>query len=138
VVFCFSQKKVKNGGNGHWHKVEDTDVYGEDYRKYNCIVIGRALVLSKLEEGAKLWSIMSEQSFKDPKCSYVDAIGAFVKKMGDVIYFRKCHPPNAKSKLWKKLKEIKDIVYSVVGQVTRYMETYKAKEMELNAKCKRK
>jgi hypothetical protein len=34
--------------------VEDADTYGEEYKKYNRTVIGRALVLSKLEEAAML------------------------------------------------------------------------------------
>jgi hypothetical protein len=45
--------------------VEDADVYGIEYMKYNCTLIGRALVLVKLEEVAKLWAKMSDESFKD-------------------------------------------------------------------------
>jgi hypothetical protein len=48
--------------------------------------IGRALVLSKLEEVAMLHATTSEESFVGVKCSYVDAAGAFDKRMVDVIY----------------------------------------------------
>jgi hypothetical protein len=67
--------------------VEDTDVYGEEYKKYDRKLIGRALVLSKLEEVAKGGDTILEECFKDAKCSYVDAAGAFDKKMDDVINF---------------------------------------------------
>jgi hypothetical protein len=74
--FLFLQKRVEKGGDSHWNKVEDVDVYGKEYMKYNCIKIGSTLVRSKLEEAAKLWATMSEESFKDAECSYVDAMDA--------------------------------------------------------------
>jgi hypothetical protein len=57
-------------------------------------VIGRALVLSKLEEAAMLRAIRSEESFTSTKRSYLDATGAFNKRLatltsyisGGVIY----------------------------------------------------
>jgi hypothetical protein len=67
--------------------VEDVEVYGEEYMKYDCTLNGRALVLSKLEEVVKLRAIMSEESFKDVECSYVDAASAFDKKMDDIVHF---------------------------------------------------
>jgi hypothetical protein len=67
--------------------------------KYNRTLIGRALVLSRLKEAAKLWA------FKDVECSYVDATGASDKRMGDVVHLWKNHLHNAESKLWKKLRK---------------------------------
>jgi hypothetical protein len=92
--------------------VEDVDVYGEEYMKYDCTSIGRALVLSKLEEAT-----MSEESFKDAKCSYVDATGAFEKMMGDVIKIWKNHLHNVELESWKKLKENDDTLNIVFGLV---------------------
>ena len=68
-------------GNDKWYKVEDVDAYGEEYKKYNWIVINRALVLFKLEEATMLWATISEESFVGVKCSYVDATGKFNKMM---------------------------------------------------------
>jgi hypothetical protein len=67
--------------------VEDADIYGEEYMKYNRTLIGRALVLFELEEAAKFWGTILEESYKDAKCSNMDAAGVFDKKMGDVINF---------------------------------------------------
>jgi hypothetical protein len=67
--FRFPPKKVEKSGDGKWHEVEDADAYGEEYKKYNRMVIGRALVLSKLEEGAMFWATTSEESFMGAKCS---------------------------------------------------------------------
>jgi hypothetical protein len=84
--FQFPPKKVEKLGDGKWHKVEDTDAYGEEYKKYDWTVIGRALVLSTVEEAAMLRATTSEESFVGVKCSYVDAAGALDKKMADAIY----------------------------------------------------
>jgi hypothetical protein len=116
--------------------VEDIDVYREKYMKYDCTLIGRVLVLSKLEEIAKVWATMLEECFKDEKCSYVDVAGAFDKRMGDVINFWRKHLHNAESDSWKTLKKNDDIVNIVIGQVTRFIKTFFAKEVELSAKCK--
>ena len=64
--------------------------------KYNYTLIGRALVLSKLEEVAMLLLQCQRKSLKMQKCSYVDAMGAFDKRMDDVINFWKSHLHNAK------------------------------------------
>ena len=77
---------MEKSGDGKWHEVEDRDAYGEEYKKYNWMVIGRVLVLSKLEEAAMLRATTSEESFVVVKHSYVDALGVFDKKMADVIY----------------------------------------------------
>jgi hypothetical protein len=83
--FRFPPKKAEKSGDGKWHDVEDVDAYGEEYKKYDPTVIGRALVLSKLEEAAMLQATTSEESFTVVKCSYVDAAGAFDKRMANVI-----------------------------------------------------
>jgi hypothetical protein len=84
--FRFPPKKVEKSRDGKWHEVEDANTYGEEYKKYNQTVISRALVLSKLEEAAMLQATTSVESFVCVKCSYVDAAGAFDKRMADVIY----------------------------------------------------
>jgi hypothetical protein len=64
-------------------------------------VIGRALVLSKLEEAAMLRATTLEESFVVAKRSYVDAAGTFDKNMADVIYQWKRHLQDAESESWK-------------------------------------
>jgi hypothetical protein len=82
---------VEKLGDGKWYKVEDADAYGKEFKKYDQMVIGRILVLSKLEEAAMLQATTSEDSFMGAKCSYVDASGAFDKRMADVIYYWRRH-----------------------------------------------
>ena len=50
-----------------------------------------------LEESAKLWATMLEESFKDIEYSYVDVAGVFDKRMGNVINFWRNHPHNVES-----------------------------------------
>jgi hypothetical protein len=129
---------VEKSGDGKWHKVEDIGAYGEEYKKYGQIVIGRALVLLKLEEATMLWVTTSEESFMGAKCSYVDAAGAFDKRMADVIYHWRRHLHDVELELWKTKKGNDGAVDIVDSKVTRYMETFKAKEVELNPDRKRK
>ena len=77
---------MEKSRDGKWHEVEDADTYGEEYKKYNQTVIGRALVLSKLEEAAMLQAITLEESFMVVKYSYVDAASTFDNRMANVIY----------------------------------------------------
>jgi hypothetical protein len=101
-------------------------------------VIGRALVLSKLEEAAMLRATTSKESFVGIKCSYVDAVGAFDKRMADVIYQWRRHLEDAESESWKTQNGCDGAMDMVVSKVTRYMETFKAKEVELSPERKRK
>jgi hypothetical protein len=91
-----------------------------------------------LEEAAMLRATTSEESFMGAKCSYVDAAGVFDKRMADVIYRWRRHLEDAESESWKTQKGCDGIVDMVVSKVTRYMETFKAKEVELSPDRKRK
>ena len=66
-------------------------------------MIGRVLVLSKLEEATMLQATTSKESFKDVKCSYMDAAGAFDKKMDDVVYQWRCHLHDVEPTSWKMM-----------------------------------
>jgi hypothetical protein len=101
-------------------------------------VIGRALVLSKLEEVAMLRATTLEESFMVVKRSYVDAVGAFGKRMADAIYQWRRHLQDVELESWKTQKGCDGVVDMVVSKVTRYMETFKAKEVELSPEGKRK
>jgi len=136
--FRFPPKKVEKSGDGKWHEVEDADAYGEEYKEYDHTVIGRALVLSKLEEAAMLRATTSEESFVDAEHSYVDVAGAFDRRINDVIDHWRRHVGEAESNSWKIPKEFDAAVDTVVSKVTRYMETFKAKEVELGLERKKK
>ena len=125
-------------GYGKWHEVEDVDAYGEEYKKYDQMVIGKALVLSKLEEVGMLQAITSEESFVGVKCFCVDEAGAFRKRMANVRYHWRRHLKDVESKSWKTQKEYNDAMDVLVSKVRRYMETFKAKEVELSPDHKRK
>jgi hypothetical protein len=129
---------VEKSGDGKWHEVEDADTYGEEYKKYDRAVIGRALVFSKLEETAMLRATTSEESFTVVNRSYVDAAGTFDKRMAEVIYQWRRHLHDVESESWKTQKGCDGVVDMVVSKVTRYMETFKAKEVELSPERKRK
>ena len=55
--FRFPKKKVKKGVDNTWHETNNA-MYGEEYSKYDRTLIGRALILSKLEDAARLRATM--------------------------------------------------------------------------------
>lgn len=130
---------MEKSGDGKWHEVEDADAHGEEYKEYDQTVIGRALVLSKLEDAAMLRATMSEESFVDAEHSYVDVAGAFDKRINDLIDEWRRHVQDAASKpSWKTPEEFDAAVDTVVSKVTSYMETLEAKQVELSHDRKRK
>ena len=92
---------MEKSGDGKWYKVEDIDADGEEYKKYDQMVIGRALVFLKLEEVAMLQATTSEESFVAAKHSYMDVAGTFNKRMAIVIYHWRRHVEDTESKSWK-------------------------------------
>jgi len=137
--FRFPPKKVEKSGDGKWHEVEDADAYGEEYKKYDQTVIGRALFLSKLEDAAMLRATMSEESFVDAEHSYVDVAGAFDRRINDIIDEWRRHVVQDGSKLsWEAPKEFDAVVDRMVSKVTRCMETLEAKQVELGPDRKKK
>ena len=55
--FWFQKKEVKKGIDKTWHDTNNA-VHGEEYSKYDCTLIGRALILSKLEDAARFRATM--------------------------------------------------------------------------------
>ena len=60
-------------------------MYGEEYSRYDRTLIGRVLILSKLEDAARLRATISEDMFVDEENSYADVAGAFDKRINDII-----------------------------------------------------
>ena len=135
--FRFPPKKVERGEDGSWHEVEGDIVWGEEYKKYNRTLVGRALFLAKLEEAAKLRSSIQEASFEDVGCCYWDAVQAFDRRIGDVI-------ENWRSMLWKpeevlmlSFEENDKFIKKLVGRVEKAMEVLAAKRVDRGGKRKR-
>ena len=85
-----------------------------------------------------LQATTSKESFVGVKCSYVDVVGVFNKKMADVIYQQRHHLEDAKLESQKTQKRCNGAMDMVISKVTRYMEMFKAKEVELSPEHKRK
>ena len=96
------------------------------------------LVLSKLEEATMLWATTSEESFVDVENFYVDVASAFNRRINDVIDHLRRHIEDVESKSWKTPKEFDAALDTVVSKMTRYMETFKAKEVEFSLERKKK
>ena len=65
-------------------------------------------------------------------------IGHVDKRMADVIYQRRHHLEAAESESWKTQKGCDGTMDMVINKVMRYMEMFKAKEVELSHDRKRK
>jgi len=123
--FRFPKKEVNKGADNTWHEINDV-VYGEEYSKYDHSLIGRALVLSKLEEAARLHVAMSEDMFVDEDNFYTDIVGAFNKRINDVIDNWRHHMHSNSSTLVND----DDVVNLVVGRVNKFMKVLMAKQVD--------
>jgi len=103
-------------------------VYGEEYSKYDHSLIGRALVLSKLEEAARLRAATTEDMFVHEDNSYADVVGAFDKRINEVIELWRHHMHSNSSAF---LNNDDQMINLVVGRVNKFMEVLKAKQVDL-------
>ena len=135
--FRFPPKRAKKREDGSWHEVEDDIEFGEEYKKYNHTVVGRALFLAKLEEAAKQRSSTDEASFKDVGCCYWDAVHAFDRRIGDVIQYWRNMLEKPQEKLLISLEENDAFVNKVVERIEKAMEVFAAKKVDPSGKRKR-
>jgi RING-H2 zinc finger domain len=135
--FRFPPKRAEKREDGSWHEVEDEFELGEDYKKYNRTVVGRALFLAKLEEAAKQRSSTGEASFKDVGCCYWDAVHAFDKRIGDVIQYWRNMLGKPQGKLLMSFEENDAFVNKVVERIEKAMEIFGAKKVDRTGKRKR-
>ena len=108
-------------------------MYGEQYSKHDRTLIGRALILSKLEEAARLRTTMSEDKFVDEENSYADVAGAFDKRINDVIDNWRRHMQSNTTSMSTTFVNNGDVVDLVVGHVNKFMEVLSAKDVDLNS-----
>jgi len=133
--FRFPKNEVKKRDDNTWYEASGP-VLGEQHETYDRTLIGKALVLSKLEEAARLRATTTEDMFIDEENSYADVAGAFDRRINDVIETWRRHmlTPN-----WATtFGETEQIVTLVVGRVEKYMEVFKAKEVDTDRSRKGK
>ena len=135
--FRFPKEEVKKGVDKTWHETNNA-VYGEEYSKYKRTLIGRALILSKLEDAARLRTTMSEDMFVDEENSYADVAGAFDKRINDIIDNWRRHMQSNTTSMSTTFVNNDDVVDLVVGRVNKFMEVLSAKEVDLNSTHKGK
>lgn len=83
--FQFPPLKVEKQDIATWREVEDDIAQHEDYNKYNLALVGRAQVLAKLEEAAKLRSALEEDYFKDLEVDFWIGAAKFDTWIGEVV-----------------------------------------------------
>jgi hypothetical protein len=135
--FRFPKKEVKKRADNTWYEAAGA-MYGPEYSKYDCTLIGRALVLSKLEDAARLRATMSEDMFVDHENSYADVAGAFDKRINDVIDNWRRHMQSNTTSMSTAFVNNDDVVDLVVGRVNKFIEVFMAKEVDMKTTRKGK
>lgn len=135
--YRFPPKRIEKGDGGSWHEVEDDIAIGEEYKRHNRTLVGRALFLAKLEAAAKLRSTMDETTFKDVGCCYWDAVHAFDRRIGDVIKYWRNKLHKSHEELLLSFQENNEFVNKMVGRVSKATEILAAKRVDSGRKCKR-
>jgi hypothetical protein len=135
--FRFPPKRIEKREDGTWHEVEDGIRLGDEYKKYNCTPVGRALVLAKLEEAAKLRVSTKEDSFEDVECSYWDASQAFDRRIGDVIGYWRNVLEKPEGELLVSFEDNDAFVKKVVERIEKAMAIFAEKKVDPGGKRKR-
>ena len=135
--FRFPPKRAEKREDGSWHEVENDIELGEEYKKYNRTLVGRALFLAKLEEAAKLRCSTEEASFKDVGCCYWDAVNAFDRRIGDVIVYWRNVLQKPQVELLVSFQENDTFVNKMVERVEKAMEIFATKNVDPGGKRKR-
>ena len=81
---------------------------------------------------------MTEDMFVDEENSYADVVGAFDKRINEVIETWRRHMLANPTSMSTAFLNNEEVVGLVVGRVNKFMEVFKAKEVDLNSTRKGK
>ena len=84
-LFWLPEKQVQKGKNDEWMDVKPTKEFGKQYATYDHALIGRALLLSKLEEAAKVRHVVDVNGESNTEDSMVEVASAFDRRFGNII-----------------------------------------------------
>lgn len=126
--FRFPPKRVEKREDGSYHEITIDSELHKSYNTYNHTLIGRALVLAKLEEAAKLQDAVKEESFADSDITYWDAVAIYVKHIDDAITHWRTSLQNPTPELLVSITAEESLVKKVVAQIESAMEVFRCKE----------
>lgn len=106
------------------HEVTGDFEFDEEYKKYDRTPIGRALVLAKLEEAAKLRTSTTEEDFKDADCDFLLARQKYEKRIVDATSRWRSSLENPNPELLVSITAENSFVKDVVRQIERAMEIF--------------
>jgi hypothetical protein len=136
--FRFPQKKVERGPNDSWVEVNHGDEFDEQYAAYNHTLVGRALLLSKLEEAAKVRVVYNTDRPVSTPHSSVDVAAAFDKRIADIIGHWKAFLLDGNRLMAWQGKGDDEVVQAMVDRVESNLRALKADEVDLSPRRKQK
>ena len=135
--FRFPPKRVEKREDGSYHEITDDIELHESYKKYDHTLIGRALVLAKLEEAAKLRISMKDESFEEADINFWDALQIYVKHIDDAISHWRTSLENPTPELLMSITAEESFVNDVVAQIESAMDVFRSKKVDPGKKRKR-
>ena len=136
--FRFPDKEVKKGPDNKWVTVEPTVEFKEQYKAYNHALIGRALILSKLEEAAQVCALVDLDGESSTGNTLVEVAGAFDRRMVDIITTWRDFILDGLRPSWLYNKDDDDSVNAMVDRVDHALRALRAQEVDLSPKRKQK
>jgi hypothetical protein len=136
--FRFPEKKVERGPNDSWVEVNHGDEFDEQYAAYNHTLVGRALLLSKLEEAAKVRVVYNTDRPVSTPHSSVDVAAAFDKRIADIIGHWKAFLLDGNRLMAWQGKGDDEVVQAMVDRVESNLRALKADEVDLSPRRKQK
>ena len=136
--FRFPDKKVERGPEDSWVEVNHGKEFDEQYKAYDHTLVGRALLLSKLEEAAKVRAVYDTNGQTSTGHSSVDVAAAFDRRIGDIIGHWKAFLLDGDCLTVWQGKGDDEVVQAMVDRVESNLRTLKADEVDLSPKRKQK
>ena len=126
--FRFPKPRVVIQADGTRDEVEQNFGEVEEYSMYDRTPVGRALVLTKLEEAIRYRQTFSEESFKDSELHYWDQLKKFDDALDKIVSdWRRALRDEGGMSLRSRYS-IDNIVHEIVRKIEKAMEIWEGKK----------
>jgi hypothetical protein len=128
----------KEGPNDLLVEVERGPKFIKQFKEYNTDLIGRALILSKLEEAARVRSVVDLNAKSLTEHKMEDIAAAFDKRMREVITKWRKYLGEEAEPAWMRGKGEDEMIKSLMDEVDCALRILKAHEVDLTPMKKNK
>ena len=136
--FRFPNNEVEKGEDGTWKAQTKSAKFVEQYKSYDHTLIGRALMLNKLEEAAKVRHDVDVDGISKSSQALVDVARTFDKRVTDIIHEWRSLIISHDRPSMMYLRDYEEIVSAIIEKLNNALTILKEHEVDLPCKHNRK